>query len=187
MSDRDFLRSLTLGSPQRQFRRKLVVIRDASKPRQQEVELDLEGAAVMEPVLDAADKQVFDDAGAPVMREKKRYRHPPLIAEDGKQRHLEVREPSLKQRAAIFRAAGITAANAQKDGFDQAQLQVEAVVALTYEPGTNVKIFDEKDRPSLLAQPAGGFVDDLYDVISPLMNLESEETTAKNSKGTVSA
>lgn len=179
MSLRETLRSLTLGAPPRQMRKVLVSLRDATKQRVLEVELDAEGQPKMEPQLDAKKKPVFDDDGLPVMREVKRYRFPKLQLPDGQLAQVEVREPGLKQRAAIYRAAGI-APGAESEGIDMAQLQVEAVVALTYEPGTNVKVFADTDKPALLAQLSGGFVDDIFEVASELMNQAKEEEVSKN-------
>lgn len=178
MSDRDLLRRLTLGAPPRQMKKKLVAIRDASRPRALEVELDEEGKPKTEPALDDAKKPLFDDEGKPVMREVKRYRHPPATKEDGSAAVVEVREPGLKLRANIFRAAGVSAGDASS--IDMAALQVETVVALTYEPGTNVKIFTDADKPALAAQLAGGFVDDIFEVAYPLMNAAKEEEVSKN-------
>lgn len=175
-SERDLLRSLTLGAAPRQMRKKLVPIRDTSRPRVLELELDEEGQPKREQVREAG-KPVFDDEGKPVMREVKRYRHPQAITIDGRPAFVEVREPGLKQRAAIFRAAG---AAGQEDGIDMAALQVETVVALTYEPGTNVRIFTDADKPALAAQLAGGFVDDIFEVAYPLMNGAKEEEVEKN-------
>lgn len=178
MSDRDLLRRLTLGAPQRQMKKRLVVIRDASRPRVLEVELDEEGKPKLEQVLDDVKKLLFDDEGKPVMREVKRYRHPPAIKEDGSVACVEVREPGIKQRAAIFRAAGVS--SGEVASIDMAVLQVETVVALTYEPGTNVKVFGDADKPALAAQLAGGFVDDIFEVAYPLMNAAREEEVEKN-------
>lgn len=175
--DRDFFRSLTLGAPARPFAKKLVPLRDSSKPRVLEVELDEEGKPKLEQERDAKKKLLFDDDGKPVMREVKRYRHPPRVKEDGSPAMVEVREPGIKLRGALYKAAGVTA---DAESFDMAQLQVEAVVALTFVPDTNIKVFDEKDKPQLLAQPSGGFVDDLFEVIQPLMNAAKEEEVAKN-------
>ncbi len=174
MSTRDQLRSLTLGAPARQMRRKLVTLRDATKKRVLEVELDEEGQPVLEPDLDKKKRPILDDAGEPVMREKKRYRYPPLIDSEGKAAQVEVREPGLKIRAAIYRAAGVSAG--EESTVDLARLQVETVVALTYEPGdNNTKIFTDADKPALLAQLAGGFVDDIFEVAFPLMNVDEKE------------
>lgn len=176
---REKLRSFTLGAPSRQMRKVLVALRDSTKPRALEVELDAEGKPKLEAELDNRKKPVCDDEGKAVMREVKRYRHPPLQHDDGTKVCVEVREPGLKLRSSIYRAAGI-APGAESEGIDMAQLQVEAVIALTYEPGSNVKIFDEKDRQALLAQLSGGFVDDIFEVASDLMNVAKEEEVSKN-------
>jgi hypothetical protein len=179
MSLRDKLRGLTLGAPPRQMRKVLVPLRDATKPRLLETELDAEGKPKLEGKTDKKKRPVLDDDGRQVMHEVQRYRYPRLQLEDGSPAQVEVREPGLKQRSAIYRAAGLTAG--EESEIDMAQLQVEAVIALTYEPGSsNVKIFDEKDKPALLAQLAGGFADDIFEVAMDLMNAAKEEEVAKN-------
>jgi hypothetical protein len=173
MATRDQLRSLTLGAPARQMRRKLVTLRDATKPRVQEVELDEEGQPVLEQELDKRKRPVTDDAGEPVMVPKKRYRYPPQLDSEGKVAQVEVREPGIKLRAAIYRAAGVSAG--EEASVDLAKLQVETVVALTYEPGDGqTKIFTDADKPALLSQLAGGFVDDIFEVAFPLMNVDEK-------------
>jgi len=180
MSARDSLRSLTLGAPLRQMRTRLVAIRDASQPKRLEPEVDEEGTIVLEQAKDEQGKPLFDDTGKPVMREKKRYRFPPAIDPNtGKPAYVEVREPGLKLRAAIFRAAGLASAGEDRT-IDMAALQVETVIALTYEPGTNVKIFNDADKPALMAQLAGGFVDDIFEVAQPLLNAKDEKEIEKN-------
>lgn len=179
MALRDFLRAVTLGAPQRQMRRELVKVRDSSKPKVLEVELDEEGKAVLVPLLDEKQKPVFDDDGKPVMKERSRYRYPPRLDDEGKPALIEVREPGLKLRAEIYRAAGL--ANVGDDRqVDMAALQVSACIALAYEPGSNTKIFSDADRPALMAQLSGGFVDDIFEVAQPLMNAADEGDVAKN-------
>lgn len=180
VTDRDFLRSVTLGAAPRQFRKKLVVLRDATQTRVLEVDLDEEGKPKLEQALDAKKKPVFDDDGQPVMQQVKRYRYPPRLKDDGSPAMVEVREPGLKLRSAIYRAAGVSSPDVETEGIDMARLQVEAVVALSYVPDTNIKVFDEKDKPALAAQLAGGFVDDIYEVASKLMNVGKEEEVSKN-------
>lgn len=176
---RDQLRGLTLGAPPRQMRKVLVPLRDYSLPRVLEIELDEEGKPKLEQALDEKKKKVFDDDGNPVMREVQRYRYPRRTLEDGKPAMVEVREPGLKLRAAIYKAAGVTA-GPDGDGIDMAELQVESVVALTYEPGTNVKIFTDADKQALRVQLSGGFVDDIFEIAGPLMNVAQEDEIAKN-------
>ena len=178
---RDHLRSLTLGAPQRQLRRTTVAVRDASKPRVREVELDDAGQPVLEQQVGDDKQPLFDDLGQPVMRQKTRLRHPVALNERGEPELIEVREPTVKQRSAILKAAG-----AGTDKYDAAAFQVETVIACSFEPGSNTKLFDEKDRPALLALPAGSFLDDIFEVAVEFMNVDEEELE-KNSAGTASA
>jgi hypothetical protein len=176
--ERDLLRQMTLGAPARQMRKKLVPIRDASKPRALEVVLDEEGQPKREPVLDTEKNPVLGDDGQPLTQEVKKYRHPPMLKADGTPVMVEVREPSIKLRASIFKAAGVTGADGEK--IDMAELQVETVVALTYVPDTNIKVYTDADKQALRQQLVGGFADDIFEFAYPLMNVSAEEEAKKN-------
>lgn len=177
---RDQLRSLTVGATARKARTKLVVLRDATKPATiVEVVYGDDGHAVQEQATDAHGELMFDASGAPVKREKTRRVRPALLLADGTTAVVEVREPSVKLRSAILRAAGLDPTDPTK--FDQARYQAEAVIALTYEPGTNVQVFSEADRPALLQQLAGGFSDDIFQAATELMAMNvDEKELAKN-------
>lgn len=95
---------------------------------------------------------------------------------------VEVRQPTVKQRAAILRAAGITD---EKSLSDLGALQVTAVIKCSYVPGTQTLVFDASDKDALLECPAGGYVDQLAGVALRLMNVEAE-AAAKNSVATPS-
>lgn len=189
MTTRDALRSLTLGAPQRELRRVKVPLRDTTKPKVWELDFDVDGEPVMRQAKDG-DEPRFDASGAPVMEQSRSRRHPRRLNNDGTEAFVEVREPNLRTRNAILKAATDIDSKSGKVNIDSARLQVETIIALTYEPGSNeVRVFDEKDRQALLNQPAGGFVDDLYEVAHELMNLAGldEKEIEKNSKGTASA
>jgi hypothetical protein len=180
--ERDLLRSMTLGGERRPFKRKLVPMRDYSKPRALELVLDEEGNPVLEQERDERGEVRVNDRGEPLMRQKQRYRHPVRLRDDGTPACVEVREPSQKQRSDILRAAGahtIDQAKMTTRTLDMAALQVETVIALTYVPGTDIKVFSDADRAALLSQPAGGWPDDIFEVASPLMNVD-EESLEKN-------
>lgn len=180
---RDKLRQLTLGST-RSFTPRKVVLRDASKPRVLEKVLDENGKVVLEQELDERGEVKFDAEGNEVFVEKERYRHPPLIGEDGGEVFVEVKPPSVKQRGRILELA----MDSKTKLVDPARLQVEAVIALTYAPGTEIKTFDDRDREALLARPTGDFVDDIFEVIGPMLNTEeADEIARKNSKRTATA
>lgn len=182
---RDELRSLTVGLPTRKARKKLVTLRDPSQPKRREPVYDDVGEPVLVHAKDAHGELKHDDAGAPVMEHEHRLVRPPLLLRDGNPAQVEVREPAVKLRSAILRAAGLDPTNPAS--FDQARYQTECVIALTYEPGTNVQIYADADRQGLLAQLAGGFLDDIYEAASELMSLDvDEKAVEKNSKGTAS-
>lgn len=177
---RDQLRSLTVGATARKARTKLVTLRDATAPANVvDVVYGDDGLPVKEQATDAHGELQYDSAGAPVMRVKTRWVRPALLLSDGKEAVVEVREPSVKLRSAILRAAGLDPTDATK--FDQARYQAECVIALTYEPGTNVQVFSEADRPALLQQLAGGFSDDIFEAATELMAMNvDEKELAKN-------
>jgi hypothetical protein len=115
-----------------------------------------------------------------------------LEGPDGAPLEVEVRAPSVRARGAILRKAGMLAA--EKPGGDEKQLlvehmQVEAVLQLSFIPGTNQRVFEEADREAMLEQPAGGFVDQLAEVALPMLNVSDVERKEleKNSEGTPSA
>lgn len=168
---RDFLRSVTLGAPKRAFRSQLVVLRNAAAPKVLEAELDSNGVP----------RRLLGDDG--VERNVEVLRHPPVLDEAGQSVKVELREPNLRERGAIERAVKVDRSG-ELASVDMVMLKVELVTRMTYVPGTNQKVFDEKDRDGLLAQPAGGFVDDLFEVAVGLFNAEPAEEAGKNSNGT---
>lgn len=170
---RDLLRSLTLGAPKRAFASRLVTLRDATQPRRAEPELDAAGVPVVETSPEGEERPVT------------RLRHPPL-QQDGQLVQVEVREPNLKERGAIERAMKVDRSG-DLASVDVAALKLELVVRMTYLPGTNTKVFGDADREALGAQPAGGFVDDIFEVAVQLFNAADAEEAGKNSNGTTSA
>lgn len=116
-----------------------------------------------------------------------------LEGPDGTPLEVEVRAPSVRARGTILRKAGMLAAE-KTGGAPEKQLliehmQVEAVLQLSYVPGTNQRVYEEADREQLLEQPAGGFVDQLAEVALPMLNVSELERKEleKNSEGTPSA
>jgi hypothetical protein len=95
-------------------------------------------------------------------------------------REIEIREPTVKDRAAIFRAAKIPGTGE----FDNARVQVEAVMACAFVPGTQEKVFEVADLDMLLAQPVGGWFDDLQ--VAAMTFINGSAAAAKNSKATAS-
>lgn len=125
------------------------------------------------------------DSELPKVDEGSEKKHPPLLDEAGVPLVVEVREPSIAARGAILKAS--KAASGKTDDIDIAALQLEAVVACTFVPGTQQPVFEAGDRQALLNQPPGGYFDELAAVALRLMNVESEKAAEKNSEGTASA
>lgn len=96
---------------------------------------------------------------------------------------FEVRQPTLKERG-LFRskAMKISADDSGKGqaDFDIFEFQIQAVLGLTLVPGTDIKVFDEKDRESFESSPAGGWFDTLASVATELCNV-SDKTIKKDS------
>ena len=84
---------------------------------------------------------------------------------------VEVRQPSIKARAAIFKAAKAMSGDAAS--LELAELQVEAVLRCTY-VGDELA-FEPGDRESLLEQPAGGWFDTLSQAALDMLNVDEKE------------
>jgi len=192
--DRSLFRSLVLGAPS-PLKRWTVTIRDTSKPRRLEPELDENGQELMvqatDPGVDDNGKKIdvprVDGDGRPVMvKAPQKMRYPPMVTPEGQPVQVEVRQPGQKQRALIFRLAKSQSGDANDFEFDV--LQLEAAMRLTFIPGGDVLAFEQADRRRLEAMPAGGLLDDIWEVARLALNIDStEEEARKNSKGTPSA
>lgn len=108
----------------------------------------------------------------------------PVLDNDGQPVVVEVRQPTVKDRSAITRAAKAQSGDADK--VDTGVLIAEAVIKLSFVPGTDERYFEDADRAALLEQPAGGFVDQVGQVALKLMNFGSDEVAEKNSAKTAS-
>lgn len=191
--DRSLFRSLVLGAPS-SLKRWTVAIRDTSKPRRLEDELDENGAVKQvqktEFTFDAEGRKVegpvADTDGKPVMvAAPQKMKHPPLLTPEGKPVELEVRQPGQKVRSLIFRLAKSQSGDANDFEFDV--LQLEAAMRLAYIPGTDTLAFEAADRRRLETMPSGGLLDDIWEVARLALNIDTtEEEARKNSKGTAS-
>ena len=93
---------------------------------------------------------------------------------------FEVRKPSLRERDQIIKESGMQGAKGKHD-VDTSMLQVTCVIALTYVPGTDEKVFELADMDTLLNQPAGGWIDDLATACMKSLGVEaSAGSEAKN-------
>lgn len=116
---------------------------------------------------------------------------------------LEVRQPSLGARNRVYKAAQISADtesegdNGHSNGhgrpknkvqvtFDLGKMQIVAVIACTYFPDTDVKVFSEIDFETLTSQLAGGGIDKLVSAAMDLLNVKQVDAE-KKSESTQSA
>lgn len=173
------IRKATLGRPAKVVKR-LVPVRDEEQPRVREQVLDENGAPEMRAVM-VDGQPVLNDDGTAKMEPVTELRHPPLLGDDGQPIMVEVRRPSVSGRGSIMKAA--KAASGDRDKLELAELQIEAVLRCSYEPGTDVLVFDEPDRKDLRVRPVGGWVDDLAEAALELLNIDVKDVE-KNSSGT---
>lgn len=94
---------------------------------------------------------------------------------------VEVLQPTVAQRRDILRGAG---AKAGKTDVDPALLQARAVMALVVVPGTTEPVFEEGDLQGLLAQPCGGWFDELAEHALKMINVEKSGDALGNSEAT---
>lgn len=117
---------------------------------------------------------------------------------------LEVRQPSLGARNAIYKAAQISAESDAESpngkakhkvqvNFDLGKMQIIAVIACTYFPETDTKVFNDLDFETLTSQLAGGGIDKLVTAAMDLLNVKQvdvekkSEPTLSDSSSTTSA
>jgi hypothetical protein len=115
---------------------------------------------------------------------------------DGEETEVLVRQPTLKQRSAIIEAMG----ELDKDGNTKsvAKAMEGKLLAILYcacDPESQppfTPLFTAQDRENLLAQPAGGWLDELAGECLSMLQAEPKEQakqveeTAKNSEATPS-
>jgi hypothetical protein len=94
---------------------------------------------------------------------------------------VEIREPTVRKRDDIIRSSGATKVPQKGQpapDFNQGRLVVEAILKCVYVPGTEDLVFGEADRPALLNQRAGGWVDELGEKVLEVMNIEDAKPKA---------
>lgn len=97
-----------------------------------------------------------------------------IVTDEATGTQYEVRQPSIRDRAAIRSQAFST-----RDGetsFDPFEFILRAAIHCTYVPGTDEKVFDDADYDDIVAMPAGGIIDELSSAASALCNVESGDT-----------
>ncbi len=83
---------------------------------------------------------------------------------------VEVRQPSIRQRNQLYDKCR------DKDGnLDTMEFVLQSLIEFVYDPESGEHIFEQTDRDALLAQPAGGFVDQFTGVAMELLTLEEPE------------
>lgn len=103
------------------------------------------------------------------------FRSTEIELEDGTK--IELREPTAKSRAEIFRRSRLS------DGtLDRARQQVEAVILCAFVPGTDQLVFEAADADMLFAQPVGGWFERAQLWIFQTMN--TWESAPKNLQAT---
>jgi len=108
---------------------------------------------------------------------------------------LEVRQPTLGTRNAIYRSAQITAAETDETegghrngkptkkvqvNFDLGKMQIVSVIACTYFPETDVRVFNDVDYQTLSDQLAGGGIDKLVSAAMELINVKQVDVEKKS-------
>lgn len=89
---------------------------------------------------------------------------------------VEVRQPSIKERARILKEGKAQSGDA--DRMDLAKMFVTAVIACCYDPDTGDKVFEDANAEELLGMPSGSFVDVLGSKALELMNVDEKELSA---------
>lgn len=95
----------------------------------------------------------------------------------------EVRAPSVRARSKILAAAGVVSADddkKKKKDPDAGKMQVACVIACTFAPGTDERVFEDADLETLLDDPAGGIVDALGEHALKFLNASADKEAAKN-------
>lgn len=84
---------------------------------------------------------------------------------------VEFREPSRKERATITNKS-----KDKKGEIDNEVYIINFVIALTFVPGTNERVFEDADLESFLESPVSGFVEQFGEQIIDLIRTDSKET-----------
>lgn len=91
---------------------------------------------------------------------------------------IEFREPTERQRAAIFDRAK-KKVNKEETDVDTAELTTWSLICCAFVPGTNMSVFTEADYESLMEMPASQ-LDTIKTVALKYLNVDREKM-AKNS------
>jgi hypothetical protein len=100
------------------------------------------------------------------------------IIKDSNGNEFEVRQPSIRGRADIRKAA--TTIN--EDGtiqFEPFDFMLHAAIACTFVPGTDDKVFCPEDYEMLVSLPSGGIIDELSKKAADFCNVEGKGVEVK--------
>jgi hypothetical protein len=92
---------------------------------------------------------------------------------------VEVKQPSVKERSKLVQEAheqGKLIAG-KEQGFDPAVFQVLCIIQLTYEPGTDTRVYERADFDSMMENPteSEGWLDKIGEVAMKMVNVKKEE------------
>jgi hypothetical protein len=97
---------------------------------------------------------------------------------------IEIRQPTVKGRANIFKRAGIKGENTE--GVDPSELQAAALTEMCFVPGTMERVFEVTDHDVLVEQACGGWADEAFAKCMSILNVAPVKV-AKDLKGDQSA
>lgn len=169
MASKDQLRALSVGA-KKKFRCELVeLVVDEGVLRRPRAKVQaVRELAAVDGAETTKSVPMVNDDGSPVM----------IDPDAGLERvTYEIRQPSIDARSAILTGAG--AFNKSKPT-DTLKLQIHALVACAFVPGTDEKIFDVADFDSLKAQPTGSWADELSSVALGFLNVQQSEAAGKS-------
>ena len=86
---------------------------------------------------------------------------------------IELREPTVGQRARMLAAGGVTGQNTDID--DIGAMQVAAIIECAYHPGTGKQLFDHVDKDALEGLPTQSWFDEVASAAMALMSSEPDE------------
>jgi hypothetical protein len=96
-----------------------------------------------------------------------------VVEVDGQK--YEIRQPTNKQRSVIMKSSRVENSKGEKEA-DDLMLTLNAIIALTYVPDTEEKVFEPTDYDMLSSLPAGGITDKLGNkAIQMLLNVGEDE------------
>lgn len=101
---------------------------------------------------------------------------------------IEVRQPTIGERARIIRESQTLKGTSTKDGdgaevelkTDSAELQALAIICCSYLPGTDQRVFSPADREELKAHYMGSAIEELANAAIKLFNVKESDAAKKS-------